>query len=377
MNILRCILKKAVRFGLYLSLFLVVLAGGIYAYLQLPQFAKPEVHQAQANDHFADGFFHNVVSVPVSIAQGNRWESLYNFLFKPVANAIPSEPLPSQKTDLLALAPSDNVVVWMGHSSYFMQLDGATYLIDPVFSHNASPVPYTNVAFAGTNIYSAEDLPSIDYLLISHDHWDHLDYPTLKALQPKIKQVVTPLGLSAYFEQWGYTDEQLFEGDWYNSYQGEQSKISVVPAQHFSGRMLTRNQTLWAGFVIETEQHKVFYSGDTGYSPHFKDIGQRFGAFDVAILEAGQYDPQWPFIHMSPEEAVQAANDVNARLVLAAHNSKFKLARHTWYDPLERVWEASQGQDFTFLTPLIGQTTVITSPSEAAKAPQAWWRGLW
>jgi len=262
----------------------------------------------------------------------------------------------------------------MGHSSYFLQMNGKRILIDPVFSAGAAPIPMLNKAFSGSNVYSVDDIPDIDYLLISHDHWDHLDYPTIMGLKSKIKNIVVPLGVGSYFSQWGFEKQVIHEGDWFSSIQLEPGMtIHILPARHFSGRLLTRNKTLWASFALITPQRRVYYSGDSGYSPHFKAIGTQFGHFDLAILECGQYNENWRNIHMMPEETAQAGQDLNARSVLPAHNSKFKLAHHSWDDPLSRLVKASQDKSYQLFTPMMGQKVWL---DEKQQSFPHWWENL-
>ncbi len=339
--------------------------------MQQPAFKNPVVGPQAYSDHYADGYFKNPIEQPMFSGSESRASVVYNYLFDKNKDTVPSQPIPSKKTDLTQLEPSENIIVWMGHSTYFMQLDGKTFLVDPVFSENASPVPMTNVAFDGANIYTAEDIPNIDYLLITHDHWDHLDYPTIKALKDKIDQVVTPLGVGSYLEQWGFDSNKIFQGDWFTSTQEQDLTIHVLPAQHFSGRLLTRNKTLWGSFAVVTPQHKIYFGGDSGYGPHFNQIAEKIGNVDIAILEDGQYNEAWSHIHMTPEDAVQAAKDLGAKAMLPAHNSKFKLSKHEWYDPLERTYQASQNQPFKLMTPLIGQTVNINSDNQVF---DTWWK---
>ncbi|WP_198517296.1 MBL fold metallo-hydrolase [Vibrio sp. HA2012] len=356
----------------YLGTFTVALGSAMYGYLQLPQFASPKVEPQPYQARFYDGKFHNLVDAPVMSGNDSFFVGLYKFLTDKQDNDVkPSSAIPSVKTDLHNLSLTDNTIVWMGHSSYYLQLDGVRFLVDPVFSENASPVPYTNVAFQGSNIYTADDIPEIDYLLITHDHWDHLDYPTLNVLQHKIKQVITPVGVGSYLTKWGFSEESIFEGDWYSAFKEKDLEIHVLPAQHFSGRLLTRNQTLWGSFALITPNHKIYLGGDSGYGEHFKDISSRLGAFDVAILEAGQYNENWAFIHMMPEETVQAAVDLQAKAFIPSHNSKFKLSKHAWYEPLERVAEVSKDKNYQLMTPMIGETVRLDDPQQEFSA---WWK---
>ena len=204
---------------------------------------------------------------------------LIGYLFVKKDRLVPASPIPSVEANLRLLDRNVDVVVWLGHSSYFVQLGGKRVLIDPVFSASAGPVPHANKAFDVTNPYTAEDVPELDYLLITHDHWDHLDYSTVTALQAQTKTVVSGLGVGAHLERWGYGKEKIHEADWFSVLESEGTgfAIHVLPARHYSGRLLTRNKTLWAGYAITTAKRRIFVSGDTGYGPHFADIGLRFG----------------------------------------------------------------------------------------------------
>ena len=216
---------------------------------------------------------------------------------------VPEEPVPAIKTDLNQLDINEDVVVWLGHSSWFVQLGGKRILIDPVFGDYAAPFSFINKAFEGTSIYKAEDIPEIDSLLISHDHWDHLDYQSVMALKSKVRHVICPLGIGAYFEYWGYPKERIHEGDWNEKVEIEEDFIvHLLPARHYSGRLLSKNKTLWAAFAVESSARRIFFSGDSGYGPHFSEIGQIFDGFDLVLLDAGQYDPRWSYIHMTPED---------------------------------------------------------------------------
>lgn len=358
-------LKHGIR---YLIIFIALVTLLIFAWLQQPQYASPVVEPQPDNPLYRDGQFHNAEMAPPVTRTQSRMTLWYRFLFGKDEGAQPDGALPSQKTDLHKLA--DNAVIWMGHSSYFIRLDGKNYLLDPVFSDYASPVPHTNVAFRGSNIYRADDIPHIDYLLITHDHWDHLDYPTINALRGKIGQIVTPTGVGSYFEKWGFSRDNIFEGGWNSVLKKEGVEIHILPAQHFSGRFFKRNQTLWASYAIITPHHRLYLGGDSGYGKHFKAIADKLGGFDVAILECGQYDKQWPFIHMAPEDTARAASDLQAKAVLPSHNSKFKLAHHRWNEPIARLTAASANQPWRLLTPKIGEPVELDNTRQTFSR---WW----
>ncbi|MGL5335529.1 MAG: MBL fold metallo-hydrolase [Enterovibrio sp.] len=343
----------------------------LYLYSKQPEFAAPIVEPQPESDHYANGYFKNPQTFLPTVSTEGRLARAYRFIFGKSEDAIPARPLPSRKTDLKALNLNDNIIVWMGHSSFFMQLDGKKFLIDPVFSQNASPVPRTNMPFAGSNIYNADDIPDIDYLLITHDHWDHLDYPTLQALKGKIKQIITLIGVGSYLQQWGFDSQKIHQGDWFSEFKGDNLTVHRLPAQHFSGRLRERNKTLWGSFAIVTSQHTVYISGDTGYGPHFKQIAEKIGPVDIAVLENGQYNDAWPYVHMTPEQTAQAAQDLGAKALLPSHNSKFKLSTHTWYDPLQRIYDASLDQSFKLMTPLIGEAVEIDNSDQTFSL---WWQ---
>jgi L-ascorbate metabolism protein UlaG (beta-lactamase superfamily) len=356
---------------------IIVLLGVSLLYIQQPQFGRAPSGQRlariQASLHYVEGKFQCLEPVEKIVEKG-QGTAMLKFLFGSTQGLIPNDSIPSHKTDLKALDPQEAVLVWMGHSSFYMQLNGYRILVDPVFSSYASPLSFINKAFAGSNIYSADDMPDIDVLIMSHDHWDHLDYDTIKSLQPKIKAIICPLGVGEYFEEWGFAPEQIHEEDWFTEVKlAEDLSVFVLPSQHFSGRMLKQNQTEWAGFAFITPQRKVFYSGDGGYGRHFKAIGEQFGGFDLAILEDGQYNADWPRIHMMPEETAQAAVDVRAKTVLPVHNGKFALARHAWQEPYERLAAASADKDYALLTPEIGEKLDIGSRE---KSNNPWWREI-
>lgn len=251
-------------------------------------------------------------------------------------------------------------MVWLGHSSWFIQVGSKRILIDSVFSDYAAPFSFLNKAFNGTSIFKAVDMPAIDCLLISHDHWDHLDYSTVMALKSKVKRVICPLGIGAYFEYWGYQKEKISEGDWHDRIAlGKDCTVHVLPARHYSGRLFKENRTLWAGFSIQTPDLRIFFSGDSGYGPHFSEIGETFHGFDLALLDCGQYDPRWAYIHMTPEEAARAAKDLGARALIPVHAGRLAIANHRWDEPFKRLAKASQHTSYRLLTPRIGEPVAL------------------
>ena len=302
---------------------------------QAPQGAQLSL--VEQSPHYRDGQFHNQLPTPGFTGQKNMLAAWWEFLVAKRENARPAQPLPLVNTDLASLPLGQDAMVWLGHSSWH-----------------------------------AQEMPDIDLLIISHDHYDHLDYATIKALMPKVKRVVTPLGVGSHLRYWGMESAIISEADWNQALQvSDELTVHVLPARHFSGRGLKRNQTLWASFMFVTPQQKIYYSGDTGYGPHFKAIGEQFGEVDLAIMENGQYDQDWKYIHMMPEETAQAADDVHARAVLPGHAGRFVLAKHTWDDPYKRLAEASTGRPWRLLTPMLGEPVWVADKTQSFNA---WWR---
>ena len=337
--------------------------GGIFYYVNRPEFGRlpsgSRLEKILASPHYFKDHFECLTPVKVMSDdvqdKENRIVATWKFLFGDKKGLIPPVPVPTDKTDLKSLS-SDDCAIWMGHSTIYLQLGGRKILLDPVFSPYASPIFFVNRAFAGSNIYSADDFPAIDILAITHDHWDHLDYPSIIALKPKIKTVLCPLGVGEYFEQWGFESEKIIEEDWDSVIDfGHGLTAHILPSQHFSGRMLTQNPTEWCAFAFVTPARKIFCSGDGGYGSHFRDIGKKFGDFDLAFMENGQYNLRWHAIHMLPNETAQASQDIRAARVVPIHAGKFALARHEWNAPYKDLLAKSADKNYRLLTPKIGE----------------------
>jgi L-ascorbate metabolism protein UlaG (beta-lactamase superfamily) len=288
--------------------------------------------------NYRDGEFKNLHETSVITPGKSRFSVMMGFMFQKKTRVQPTDSIPVVKKDIKSLHDEQDVLIWFGHSSYFMRIQGKTFLVDPVFSNFAAPFSFVNKAFKGTTQFHAEDFPSIDFLIITHDHWDHLDNQTVMDLKPKIKQVVCGLGVGQDFESWGFDPKIISELDWYESITPDTNwKLTATPARHYSGRGLKSNQTLWASYVLQTPGYSIFIGGDSGYDTHFAEIGKKFGPFKLAILEQGQYSENWNQIHLLPRELQKTASDLNAKMILPVHNSKFALASHEWDEPLKKV----------------------------------------
>lgn len=266
---------------------------------------------------------------------------------------VPLEKVKAEKVDLKNLDRKENLLVWMGHSSIYLQIDGKSFLIDPVLC-SSFPSNLMMKPFLGSDIWTPEDIPSVDYLIITHDHWDHLDKMTLRKIKSKIGQVYCGLDVGKFIKSCGYKAEQIHEMAWDDCIElGSEMKLHCLTSRHFSGRMLKRNPTLWASWLIESI-HTVYLSGDGGYGKHFKDIGQRFLSIDLAIMENGQYSPYWKHIHMMPDELPLAIRDLSASKVFTYHHGKYALSHHDWREPEQKIREASKGVDWVLLDSHIG-----------------------
>lgn len=339
-----------------------------------PQFGKrpsgARLENIKKSTQFKDGKFQNTHNTPqITKSLGI---ALYEFFFKKDKDIKPSNNIPSKTIDWEEIRKQENSLVWLGHSSYFMHIDGKNILVDPVLSGSASPIPGGGQSFKGSDIITSEELPKIDYLFISHDHYDHMDYKTLKILQSKIDKVIVGLGVGAHLESWGYTTNQIIEADWWDEINlADGFKVTITPARHFSGRSIWTANTLWVSFVLQTPQHNLYLGGDSGYDTHFKEIGNKLGPFDLAILENGQYDLGWKYIHMMPEEVIQATKDLKANILFPVHSSKFVLANHSWYEPLDRVSTAALKEKQAITTPMIGE---IVNLKSIKTEPNYWWK---
>lgn len=329
--------------------------------------------KVQASANYKDGIFQNTSVTEVMTERGSFFKTFIKFLNKPKTTK-PSRSLPSVKTDLKNLPDTNPVIVWFGHSSYLIKIDGKHILVDPVFSGYASPIKMGSAkSFEGANVYSVADMPAIDILLLTHDHYDHIDYKTVLELQPKTKKIVTSLGVCSHLEYWGIDTNKVTELDWGQSAEViEGIKITSAPARHFSGRTFKRATTLWASFVLKTAKHSLYLGADSGYDRHFKEIGEKYGPFDIAILESGQYNEAWKSIHMMPEETVQASIDLKAKRLLPVHWAKFSLSLHPWNEPIERVVKKADELKVDITTPLIGEPIIINENYPATK----WWRNV-
>lgn len=324
---------------------------------RLPQGERME--RIKHSSNYKDGEFKNLHETVLMTSDKSRIRGLWDFLFRKDDKLRPEKELPVVKTDLTKIPLDKDVIVWFGHSSYLIQIDGKRILVDPVFCM-ASPVSFINKPFKGTDVFKPEDMPDIDFLVITHDHWDHLDYGTIMQLKDRVKKVICPLGVGEHFEYWGFEKNQLVELDWSEDSELDTGfAIHCLPARHFSGRGLKANQSLWASFLLESPTQKIFIGGDGGYDTHFAEIGKRFPDIDLAILENGQYNEDWKYIHLMPQYMEQAVKDLNPQNVLTVHHSKYALAKHPWDEPIHNALKMKKDLNCNILIPQIGEVTEL------------------
>lgn len=316
--------------------------------------------------------FQNISHTP-SITEGYKMSKVtYDFfLGKKDPLLKPLKEIPSLHTDLKNRDKNQDVFIWLGHSSYYLQTDGISFLIDPVLSLYGSPFRYFNKAFRGSDIFKPEDIPNVDYLVITHDHFDHLDYPTVKSIKDRTGMAILPLGVGAHLERWGYAENSIIEEEWGTEVNLKNDiKIVFTPARHFSGRRMRQNDTLWSSYVLITPTKKIFLGGDSGYDTHFKTIGEQYGPFDYAILENGQYGEAWKYIHTLPEDVIQAGIDLNTERIIPVHAAKFALALHPWNEPLQKITVLGKEKGLNILTPMIGEVVDLNQHEQQFTA---WW----
>jgi L-ascorbate metabolism protein UlaG (beta-lactamase superfamily) len=365
-----------IRFFKYSVIVLLILSIGIFMFMQQASFGKlpagERLTRVEASPNYRDGKFQNLQPTR-TIAEGVSYLGMMSdFFFSKGINREPISELPSVKTDLTNLPVDETTIIWFGHSSVLISTRGKNILVDPVFSSRPSPVQFAgSKSYAGTSVYNAQDLPSLDVIIITHDHYDHLDYQTILGLREKAALFCVPLGVGHHLEHWGIPNEKIAEFDWWDSKTIlDTMQLISTPARHFSGRGFTRDKTLWSSYVLQTGSHNIFLGGDSGYDEAFSEIGAKYGPFDIALLECGQYDVKWPKIHMMPEETVQASIDLKAKVLMPIHWGKFTLGLHPWTEPVERALNAADSLNVTVTTPLIGEPVILGNNMPGKK----WWR---
>ena len=341
-----------------------------------PQFGKGITKEQRIEfsklENYKNGAFENEHLSPMNI---NYWKN-FKELTRKAPNRKPNKNILVEKIDSIEIENHNKDITyltWFGHSTFLLEMEGKKILIDPMFGAVPAPHPLLgNKRYSRELPIEIEQLPFIDAVILSHDHYDHLDYESIQKLKGKVGRYFTPLGLGNHLVEWGVSKEKITELNWWGSVEFDSINLVCTPARHFSGRGLSdRATTLWCSWVIKGGKDNIFFSGDSGYDTHFKEIGEKYGPFDISLMECGQYNDDWKLLHMMPEETVQASIDLKSKLALPIHWGGFTLAFHDWTDPVERMIKKAQELNLPVTTPRIGQPILLgndTFPTEK------WWK---
>lgn len=360
----------------YLKTGILLLCGGIFTLAcsavistgRYPSKQQQAVFEQLPN--YKDGMFQNIYkrtdTARVAVPRSGFNRERYGRFKKPAL----SRPMPSVKTSLKDNSFHAPTVVWFGHSSYLIRSKGFNILVDPVFSGYGSPVWFINRNYDGSNIYRIEDLPPVDLLILTHDHYDHMDYKTVRKLRKTTGRTIVPSGVGRILDFWGYGQTQFCEVNWADTVSIAPDILLVsTPAQHFSGRRNRRRKTLWTSYVLDIHGYRIFLGGDGGYSRHFSDIGRQYGPFDLVLLENGQYSMYWPTNHCYPEQTARAALELRAKMLLPVHWAKFSATYHSWNEPVKRLLPQADSLGVPVTVPRIGEPYTV---GDAPKR-EIWW----
>ncbi len=319
--------------------------------------------------HYRDGAFHNTAPTRM-LSADDSFRVARDFAGggrdrRPVPIPVVTPSVPS--------AGANASLTWYGHATVLVEIDGARVLIDPLWSDRCSPLSAVGPKRLHRVPAALTDLPRLDAVVISHDHYDHLDMPTVRALaRLQDAPFLMPLGVGAHLERWGVPDARIIELDWEENATVAGLTLTATEAQHFSGRGLRRDGTLWSSWVIAGERHRVYYTGDSGFFSGYADIGRRHGPFDATLMQVGAYHHAWPDIHMFPEEAVAAHLDLRGSLLIPVHWGTFTLAPHPWAEPIDRLWAEAKARDVRLAVPRPGERVDLAAPPPL----EPWWQSL-
>ena len=335
---------------------------------------KRDLNQFSISKQWKGDRFENQIETTMNINLGDLPHLLKkNFIDK--IGRQPEQPLPVLPFDKDAfLNAAHDCFIWYGHSAGLFKISGKVILIDPMFGPNASPIaPFKTKRFSENTLELIEKFPQIDLVLMTHDHYDHLDMESIKRLKDKVDQWFVALGVSRHLEYWGISNDRIKEFDWWDSETFHNIEITFTPSRHFSGRgAFDRAKSLWGGWVLKSATQSYYWSGDGGYGPHFKNIGEKLGPFDWGFMECGQYNENWHAIHMYPEESIQAAIDAMVKVSVPVHWAGFALAIHSWKDPIKRFYNAAKESGHQICTPKIGEQVGLSAEINQVN----WWTSI-
>lgn len=361
---------KKVIFTILIVLAVLILAVGLFLIFWPALGKNPSREQKETYSKRTDSFYNNVFHTPEKfqlIVDTNDGISNNK------AELVPEGIIPVKKVKELSEVNKDVLTVtWFGHSTSLLQIHGMNVFVDPILSEYSSPVGFAGAKRMAEVPMTADNLPQIDVLLISHDHYDHLDYRTIKDIDEKVKNYCVPLGVENHLIRWGVNPDKIHTMAWWEDTEIEGLTISSTPGQHYSGRLpWGNNQTLWCGYYLQDEYHKVYYTGDTGYGEFLKKIREKYGEPELILSEDGQYDSEWPYCHMNPKEVLKAAEDVGASWLIPVHWAGFALSRHNWDDPVEQITTLATNSQVSVSTPRIGETVNF---AYIEKYQEKWWQ---
>ncbi|MEP1034839.1 MBL fold metallo-hydrolase [Ekhidna sp.] len=365
---------------LLVSIILLIIVSVIVFFKAAPQIggkaSGERLARMEKAQNYVGGKFQNTVETKMEMSFKDVRRTLAHYLFADKTFKNPQEPIRVQPFNAQAFeqVPDDSIAfTWFGHSTILMKINGVTILADPVIEgQRASMFSFMGPErFDYSRHISVNDLPNIDAVILSHDHYDHLDYPTIKALNDKVSRFFLPLGVGAHFEEWGVSADNITELNWWDEIELEGLKLAFTPTRHFSGRGFgDRFKTLWGSWVIIGENKRLYFSGDSGYFEGFKEIGEKYGPFDLTFMECGAYNEGWSEIHMFPEETAQAHLDVKGKLLMPIHWGKFDLSLHSWKESVERLSQRAAEENVRLFTPEVGQMIFLSDSNNLDK----WWK---
>ncbi|MCB2288496.1 MBL fold metallo-hydrolase [Clostridium sp. CS001] len=364
---------------IYLLIFLLILSVAIVLFLNLnPAFGgsitKEQEKAYSKFDNYADGKFVNTVPTKLFMGSSNSSEDTSSSKEEPT-DSRPATEIPIEPIDWNKINSEKDSLTWLGHSTFLISIDNKKILLDPMLGPIASPVSFVGVKrykYSKDMMNIINDMPNIDAVFISHDHYDHLDYQSILKLKSKVSHFFVPLGVSAHLISWGVPKDKIIELNWWEEKSYEGLTLALTPSRHFSGRgILNLNTTLWGGLALIGKDTRLYYSGDGGYGPHFKEIGNKYGPFDIALIEGAQYDRRWANTHMMPEQSVQANLDVNGKNMILMHWGAFTLARHDWKEPIQRALKETKKADVNLIVPRIGETVILGPDIQITDS--SWW----
>ncbi|WP_246944248.1 MBL fold metallo-hydrolase [Bacillus pinisoli] len=359
-----------------LFLFVLIVTLAMLSYLHPVFGGNPNSEQKELYskfDNHVNGKFVNQVPTKMAMNVSDIFSMMKDSL-SGANDRTPAGQLPVTQIDWNKIKSEEDSLTWFGHSAFLLSLDNKKMLVDPMLGRVASPFSFVgSKRYSEDMLYIIDEMPAIDAVFITHDHYDHLDYPSIRKLKDKVGHFFVPYGVSAHLVRWGVLKEKITELNWWDETEFQGLTVAFTPSKHFSGRgVFNRDSTLWGGWVILGKQTRFYTSGDGGYDAHFKKIGEKYGPFTISLLEGGQYDRRWSWVHMTPEEAVQAHLDVNGENMMLIHWGAFTLAYHGWTEPIERAFAEAKKANLNLLTPQIGKTIILTG--ELTNYNSTWWK---